>query len=161
MLVKTLRFVSLLCAALVMGLTITHDLEIPGKQQLSGAEWIQVQHTFYGGFAIVGGVGETLGLLSAGVLVYLLREQRSAMILTLIAALCFAGTLVVFAFGNQPINVQVATWTPRNLPANWRQARDAWDAFHAASSGLATLAFITLLVAILRDVPLRRSEKNL
>jgi hypothetical protein len=32
MLVKALRFVSLLCAALALGLTLTHDLEIPGKQ---------------------------------------------------------------------------------------------------------------------------------
>ncbi len=38
MLVKMTRFVSLCCAALALGLTLTHDLEIPGKQQLSGAE---------------------------------------------------------------------------------------------------------------------------
>ena len=54
MLVKTFRFVSLLCAALALGLTLTHDLEIPGKQLLSGADWLIVQQTFYGGFAIVG-----------------------------------------------------------------------------------------------------------
>ncbi len=157
MVLKTLRFVSLLCAALVMGLTVTHDLEIPGKQQLSGAEWIQIQHTFYSGFAVVGGVGETLGLISTGVLCYLLRRRRTDFVLTFIAALCFAGTPAVFAFGNQPINQQVATWTPQTLPATWHQARDAWDAFHAATSGLATLAFITLLIAILRDTGKRRT----
>jgi peptidoglycan/LPS O-acetylase OafA/YrhL len=153
MLLKTLRFVSLLCAALAFGLTLTHDLEIPGKQMLSGAEWLAVQHTFYGGFAIVGGVAEILGLISAGALLFLLRERRTAFVLTLIAALSFAGMLAVFAFGNNPINQQVMTWTPATLPADWQQARDAWDSFHAISSGLAGLAFITLLIATLRDTP--------
>src|SRR5712691_5748456 len=100
MLVKTLRFLSFVCAALVLGLTLTHDLEIPGKQLLSGAEWLTVQQTFYGGFAMVGGMAEILGLLSTGFLLFLLRKQRVALGLTLVAALCFVGMLALFAFGN-------------------------------------------------------------
>jgi hypothetical protein len=153
MLLKTLWFISLLCAALAFGLTLTHDLEIPGKQMLSGAEWLTVQHTFYGGYAIVGGVAEVLGLISTALLLFWLARRRSAFVLTVIAALSFAGMLAVFAFGNNPINQQVMTWTPATLPANWQQLRDAWDTFHAISSGLAALAFTTLLVALLRDVP--------
>ena len=38
MLVKALRFVSLVCAALAWGLTLTHDLEIAGKHSLDGPE---------------------------------------------------------------------------------------------------------------------------
>lgn len=160
MVLKTVYFVSLLCAALVMGLTVTHDLEIPAKQMLSGSEWLQVQHTFYGGFAIVGGIGEVLGLISAGVLSYLLRKQRTSFILALVAVLGFAGTLAMFAVGNQPINQQVAVWTPQTLPSNWRQARDAWDTFHAISSVLATLAFITLLITALGDSRYRRGARG-
>ena len=62
MVLKCLRFVSLVCAALAMGVTIAHDLEIPGKDLLSGPEWLTVQNTFYGGFALVGGITEVLGL---------------------------------------------------------------------------------------------------
>jgi hypothetical protein len=151
MLVKTLRFLSLVCAALVLGLTLTHDLEIPGKHLLSGAEWLQVQHTFYGGFAIVGGITEILGLLSTAQLAFLLGGRRTALILTLIAALCFVGMLALFAFGNNPLNQQIAFWTPTTLPANWRAVRDAWDSFHAASSGLSALSFMCLLIAVLCD----------
>jgi hypothetical protein len=151
--IKTLRFISLICAALVLGLTLTHDLEIPGKHMLSGAEWLNVQHTFYGGFAIVGGAAEILGLLSTALLAYLLRGRRTAMTLTLVAALCFAGTIALFAFGNNPLNQQIATWTPATLPANWRAVRDAWDSFHAASSGLSALSLVCLLIAVLRDIP--------
>lgn len=152
-LLKTILFVSVLCAALVLGLTVTHDLEIPGKQQLSGAEWLTVQHTFYGGFALVGGVAEVLGLICALALLWLLRQQRAAFVLALIAALSFAAMLALFAFGNNPINQQVAVWTPQTLPANWREARDAWDGFHAASSGFAALALVTLLLVLLWKTP--------
>jgi hypothetical protein len=75
MLVKSLRFVSLLCAALALGITVTHDLEIAGKRTLSGAEWLAVQHGLYGGFAIVGGTAEILGLISTVALLVLLRKN--------------------------------------------------------------------------------------
>ena len=153
MLLKTTRFVSLFCAALALGLTVTHDLEIPGKQMLSGVEWLSVQQTFYGGFAIVGGIAEVLGLISAGMLLFLLRERQAAFALTVVAALSFVGMLALFAFGNNPLNQQIMAWTPATLPANWRETRDAWDTFHAISSAFAAVALIALLVAMLRETP--------
>src|SRR5690242_21812438 len=116
MLVKIVRFVSLICAVLAFGLTLAHDLEIPGKEQLSGAEWWRVQQSFYGGFAVVGGVAEVFGLISSGLLAYLLRKQRAGFILALVAVVAFAGMLVLFASGNNPLNVQVASWRPEALP---------------------------------------------
>jgi hypothetical protein len=109
MLLKTTRFVSLLCAALVLGLTLTHDLEIPGKRMLSGTDWLSVQQTFYGGFAIIGGIAEVLGLISTGVLLYLLRKRRIAFALTLVATISFVGMLALFAFGNNPLNQQIGS----------------------------------------------------
>jgi hypothetical protein len=87
MLVKALRFVSLSCAALALGLALTHDLEVPGKHSLDGSEWLNVQHTFYGRFAVGGGIAEVLGLISTGVLLVLLRGKRTSFILTLLAAI--------------------------------------------------------------------------
>src|SRR5260370_41121404 len=130
MLVNKLGFLSLVCAALVLGLALTHDLEIPGKQRLSGAEWLTVHQTFYGGFAIVGGMAEILGLLSTGLLLFLLRKQQVALALTLVAALCMA-----------------------SMPATWQQIRNAWDSFHAASSVLAALSLVSLLIALLHETP--------
>jgi ribose/xylose/arabinose/galactoside ABC-type transport system permease subunit len=160
MLLKTTRFVSLFCAALALGLTLAHDLEIPGKQQLSGADWLVVQHTFYGGFAILGGLAQIVGLISTGYLVFLRRQRGTAFVLTLIATLSFAGMLALFAFGNNPLNQQIATWTPQSLPDNWHQIRDAWDRFHATSSAFAALAFTVLLIALLRETPSSLSSQE-
>lgn len=161
MLLKTLRFLSLICAALVLGLTLTHDLEIPGKHLLSGANWLAIQHTFYGGFAIMGGIAEILGLLSTCLLLLLLRKQRVALALTLIAVLCFAGMLALFAFGNNPLNQQIASWTSATQPATWQQIRNAWDSFHAASSVLAALSLVSLLIALLHDTPSSSRTKEM
>jgi hypothetical protein len=120
---------------------------------LDGAEWLNVQHTFYGGFAIVGGIAEVLGLISTGVLLILLRSQRTSFILTLLAALSFLGMLTLFAFGNNPLNQQIAQWTPETLPAHLQEVRDAWDRFHAISSVLAAVAFTVLVVDVLRQMP--------
>jgi Domain of unknown function (DUF1772) len=150
---RFLRFVAITCAALVLGLTLTHVLEAPGKAQLSGVEWLAVQRTFYGGFAVVGGIAEIVGLLASLVLAYLLRAERIAAGLALLAALCFAGTLLVFAFGNNPLNQQIAGWTPETLPATWPQTRDAWDRAHTISAVFGAIAFFALLVEAL--FPLR------
>ena len=75
---KMIRFVSLICAALAFGLTVAHDLEIPGKEQLRGADRWTVQKIFDKGYAMVGGLAEVLGLIPTGLLVYLQRSRRMA-----------------------------------------------------------------------------------
>ena len=89
-----------------------------------------------------------------------LRGQQPSFILTLLAALSFLGMLALFAFGNNPLNQQIATWTPETLPANWQQVRDAWDRFHVISSVLAALAFTVLLVDLLRQMPSSWQQKH-
>jgi hypothetical protein len=148
---KTLRFVSLTCAAIVLGLTLAHVLEAPGKRQLSGAEWVVVQNTFYPGFAVLGGVGEVAGLLCSGALAMMERHRRFGGVLAAVAAIAFAGTLLSYAFGNRPINDQVAVWTAASLPPDWTSYRDRWDAAHTLAAALSAIAFVTLLVAALAD----------
>jgi hypothetical protein len=106
---RALRFISLTCAALVLGFTLAHVLEAPGKRQLNGAEWTVVQNTFYAGFAVVGGIGEVLGLVSTCALAVLVRHRRGHLLLTAVAALAFLGTLLSFAFGNRPSTTR---WPP-------------------------------------------------
>jgi hypothetical protein len=93
---NVIRFSNLLFAALALGLTLAHALELPGKRTLTGAQWLAVQHTFYGGFATVGGIAEVLGLCSAVLALALLRTGRAARIGTAIAAACFLGMLACY-----------------------------------------------------------------
>lgn len=145
MLVRVLRFVATLCAALVMGLTLSHVLQAPGSLSLDGAKWLAVQHSFYGGFAVIGGAAEIIGLASATAVAIMVRHDRSGRRAAVVAAACFAGTLAAFALGNAPVNAQVATWTAATLPPQWTAARVRWETAHAASAVLSLAATVLLL----------------
>lgn len=82
MLVSVTRFVGIFCAALAFGLTLTTDLKIQVKRVLKGAQWLGVQHSLYGGSAVVGRLAEAIGLISVVYLLDLPRQRRSASILT-------------------------------------------------------------------------------
>ncbi len=135
-------------AALGMGLTVAHVLEIPGKRQLSGPEWLNVQHTFYGGYAIVGGIAEVGGLLASLGILALDRQRGTKSVWPVISALAFARMLGAYFFGNWPLNAQTAIWTPETLPAAWPAVRDRWDTAHTTSAIFSIIAFGSLLVGI-------------
>lgn len=147
-LVRAVLGIALILAVLTLAPLYAHVLEWPGKDALTGPEWLATQQHLYGGYALSGGITETVGLLASVLLAVLLYRagQRQAALLAAVAARCFAGTLLIFALGNNPINVEVASWTPTTLPANWHQARDAWQTFHTLSAGLAAIACALLLV---------------
>jgi hypothetical protein len=146
---RALLFVALICSALVFGLTLTHVLQDPGSRGLNGAEWLRVQHTFYGGFAVVGGIGEIGGLITSGVLGALLavRHNMAGGVRSIIAALCLLGTLLSYFFGNRPVNTLVAGWTPATLPPDWTAYRDMWETAHAISAVLSAAALVLLAVS--------------
>lgn len=148
--VRIVLGVALGLAILTFAPLYAHVLEWPGKDVLTGPEWLATQQHLYGGYALSGGITETLGLLASALLAFFLYRagQRQAAILAAVAALCFLGTLLIFALGNNPINVEVSSWTPTTLPANWRQARDAWQTFHTISAALSTVAVALLLVIL-------------
>jgi hypothetical protein len=142
--VPALRAVAIVCAGLVAGLALAHVLQRPGSSALDGPAWLAVQHTFYGGFAVVGGVGEVVGLLAAGAGLVLARREGEPRRPLALGAAGLAGTLVAYAVGNAPVNARVAAWTPATLPPDWSAWRDRWETAHAVSAGLALLALIAL-----------------
>ena len=154
---RTLRFINILCCALVLRLTLTHVLQAPGSRGLDGASWLMVQHTFYGGFAVVGGIAEIVGLITAATNAVLLRRWPRAAAAPAIAALCLLGTLLAYWFGNRPVNTQVAKWTPATLPADWPTYRDTWETAHAVSAALSAVATVALLLATIWP-PVERDE---
>jgi hypothetical protein len=136
-------------AALGMGLTVAHVLEIPGKRQLTGAEWLTVQHTFYGGYAVAGGISEVGGIVASLGILAIDRRQGTKSVWPVISALAFAGMLAAYWFRNRPLNAEIAAWTPQTLPADWSAVRDRWDTAHSISAIFAAIAFGSLLAGVL------------
>jgi hypothetical protein len=50
---------------------LAHALELPGKMRLPRQEYFAVQHIYYPGFTIGGGIGEVGGFVATALLVFL------------------------------------------------------------------------------------------
>src|SRR3954470_7602210 len=97
MVLKVLRFLSLLLVALTLRLTFCHVMEIPGKLRLSGAEWLTVQHNLYIAFGPALGAWIEVGaILLTWITAFLARERRPAFRWTLAAAVCTSAGLAVW-----------------------------------------------------------------
>ena len=99
---RILRLAGLIACALVVGLTLGHVLQAPRTRGLDGPVWLDVQHTFYGGFAIVGGLSEIVGLAATAAESVLSRRRPRCAVPPAIAALSLLGTLLVYWFVNRP-----------------------------------------------------------
>lgn len=145
---NTIRFLSLLFAALALAPALAHLLELPNKIGLSAEDYLTVQQ-IYRGWALLGIV--VFGaLLSTLLLTILMRGRPKIFVLALTAFLCIVGTQVVFWTFTFPANQATDNWTL--LPENWRQLREQWEYSHAASAGLNFIALVALILSsLVRD----------
>jgi hypothetical protein len=139
---RTLSFIVLLLAALVLATGMAHLLEMPRKMQLTQQSYGAVQY-IYTGWALLGIIQS--GAVVATFLLYL-RSHRSAAILA--ALICLILTLVVFFIWTYPVNRSTQNWSV--LPVTWEALRRQWEYSHAANALLELTAYILLLSGILK-----------
>jgi len=155
MALRTVRFITLLFTALVMGTTLCHTMELPAKMLYDGDLWATVNKSLYWVFAFpVGAIIEMGAILSAIVLSFLVRKHRPAFRLTLIATVCLIVAFFVVWLGFvAPMNAQIEQWKVGALPANWTQVRNQWEYSHATGFVLHLVGFSALLFSVLRETP--------
>ena len=146
---RLLPFLTIAAVMPIFGLAFAHVMELPGKLQLGGADWLTVQQHLYVGFGPFAAVVEPLGILLSWLLAFRLRRQRPAGLLILIAAAAETIGLAVWATVVAPMNTRLNGWTPATLPADWTACRDRWELGHALHAALFALAFGCLLWAAL------------
>lgn len=151
-----------LLIVVVLGLSLAHALEFPGKRRLDEATYRAIQAVYYPGFTIGGLVGEVGGRLALTIMVLSTPPAAAAFrwlaaALTLLAAVHSAHWLVT-----HPVN-RVWLKETRVTPASraffgllsaregdWRRMRDIWEWSHVARAALAMLAFLAMTMAIIR-----------
>ena len=151
MLLRLIRWISLITTAVTLGALTAHTLELPNKFALDGGLWLLVQQQLYRGWGPFIGPFEVAAVVSAWLLLYLVHPRRPVFGMTLFAALLLSGALAIFFFLNAPVNAAFAAWTPATLPADWQAFRLRWEAGHAISFVLVLIALVALLRALFRD----------
>lgn len=156
-LLRCLLFVNLVLITLVFSLAFSHVMELPGKLRLAGPVWLIVQQTVYNSFGPFAAVAEPLGIGLAWILTVLLRHERPAGRLVLLAALFSSAGLIEWFIVVSPMNTRLNSWTPATLPPGWRIIRDRWELGHVGHSILLGVAFCALAWAMM-SVPRRSAQ---
>jgi hypothetical protein len=141
---------SLTLAALLMGTSFAHVLEMPAKLRYDGPLWLQVQHSLYRTYASTGGAIEGAAIIAAAILAYVLRDWRPALIAALAGTACLAiAFLFVWVMVTNRINARTAKWTSDTLPADWERWRRRWEVSHVVRFILHLSGFVLLVLATL------------
>jgi hypothetical protein len=141
----TLRFLSVICTAIVLAGGLAHLFELPNKVRLPADAYLNAQRLYRGwqllGIPLLGALGTTavLALRSAGATYYLIVG----------AALCLALNVVVFFAVTFPVNRKTENWT--RLPADWEALRRRWEYSHAFNAVLAFVALCLLVLSLVRQ----------
>jgi hypothetical protein len=150
MFLKSWTFITLSLAALLMGTSLCHVLEMPAKLQMAGPLWMTLQHTLYRSFASVGGTIEIGAILFAAALAFLVRNTGRGFFLALTATICLAlAFFVVWLLFTNPVNAEVSRWAADAIPADWMRWRRQWEYSHAVRFALHGIAFGALLLSVL------------
>lgn len=148
-LLRFVLFVDLLLITLIFSLAFSHVMELPGKLQLNGPVWLIVQQTLYNSFGPFASVVEPSGIALAWILAVLLRHERPAGRLVLLAAACSSAGLIVWFVVVSPMNARLNRWTPATLPLDWTTVRDRWELGHVGHTILFGVALCALAWAML------------
>jgi hypothetical protein len=144
--IRAAYFFSLLLVGLALGPALGHLLELPNKIGLSAEDYLRVQQN-YRGWALLGFV-VIPEIIATAMLAFALRRRAREFGFALVAFLCVLGAQVDFWAFTYPANVATGQW--HMLPANWESLRTQWEYSHAAGAALNLIAFIALILAVLR-----------
>jgi hypothetical protein len=151
---KTLRFFTLLLAALSLTMESAHVLELPQKLKYDMQMYSAVNGTLYRWYAIVGGSYQVLSILLAVGLAFALRGHGASFRWTAGGAAGLAIAFIIWLAVVQPVNIQVAhalTADPHSGPTIWTQLRGRWEYGHAAGFVAQLFGLSALIISLLVD----------
>lgn len=153
---RTIRFIAIMLAALTLGLGFCHLMQLPAR--MAWDQYLWVGSTVQGGlYAMLGSVGAIIfigAVIALGLHAYFVHEhRRPGFQLALTAALLFALAMLLWWGLVYPANVQLASWVDGEVPPDWTDWRDRWEWGHAVIALVELAGFAALTGSVLADTP--------
>ncbi|MET9046653.1 anthrone oxygenase family protein [Streptomyces sp. NPDC004362] len=147
--VKTVRYTSLLCCAILSGVAVTVLFLELALRQLTGPAYIRVRQVEFGFFTWYIGAVTVPTLVAVVMLVLHARRAHSAVLRpSVVALVLLLLALLVTLVVNGPVNVEESGWNALTPPADWARVRDRWQIDHAVRTVAIVLALGFLGVAV-------------
>ena len=122
-----------------------HFCELANKMAMSQSEYMTVQKIYAGWSSF--GVTIVAALLLTLLHTFMVRRDRTAFLLSLVAFLCLAATQGIFWTFTYPMNVASNQWTV--APADFEAVRRQWEYSHAVNAALTFAALVAITASTL------------
>ena len=129
--ISIVQILMLICLGIILVPAGAHFFELPNKMALAPADYMITQR-IYAGWAWFG-LPIFLSMALLAIHAALVRNDRTAMWLSLIAVVMIAVTQTIFWSFTQPMNELTQNWTV--MPADVEQARQAMGMFPCGERG--------------------------
>lgn len=150
MVLKFTRFVNLFLVGLLAGLLVGVLMVEMALLEVPASVYTAVEKPKHEFFGPIMPPFMILVIASGIVVLSLIRREfkTTTFALTLVGVLCAITLVITTLLVNVPINAEIMdVWSVENPPADWAEARDRWNLFHAIRTILAVTAFFCLLLA--------------
>jgi len=134
---------------------MAHLLELPQRMQFDQQLWVRVTviENIYRFFGTVGAVFEIAAILTAIILVFLVRKHGTTFYWTLGGAIFLVLALVSWIVFVAPMNAEFAKWLTNPIPSNWMRYRDQWEYAHAVNAVIKIIGLSLLTISVLVETP--------
>jgi len=122
-----------------------HFFELANKMAMSQSEYMTVQKIYAGWSSF--GVTIVAALLLTLLHTFMVRRDRTAFLLSLVAFLCLAATQGIFWAFTYPMNVASNQWTV--APSDFEAVRRQWEYSHAVNAALTFAALVAITASTL------------
>ena len=138
---------------------MTHLLELPQRMRFDQQLWVKVTviENIYKLFGSVGAFFEITAILTAMVLVFLVRRRGSTFYWTLGGAILLILAFVSWIMFVAPMNAEFAKWVTNGVPADWTRYRDQWEYAHSANALIKIMRLSFLVISVLVETPKKRA----
>lgn len=151
MLIKTFRFAAIMLAAFSLCLSMTHLLELPQRMKFDQQLWVRVTvfENLYALFGSIGAVFEIGAILTAIVLIFLVRGRGTTFYWTLGGALFLVAAFISWILFVNSANAELTRWLTNPVPPDWTRTRDQWEYAHAVNAFIKIVGLGLLVISVL------------
>jgi energy-coupling factor transporter transmembrane protein EcfT len=150
---------TLMLASFSLSLSMTHLLELPQRMRFGQQLWVEVTvfENLYKLFGSVGAVFEITAILTAIVLVFLVRKCGPTFYWTLGGAMLLVLAFISWIMFVAPMNAEFAKWLTNPIPADWTRYRDQWEIAHAVNAVIKIMGLSLLVISALVETSKQRA----
>lgn len=140
---------SLLLVALTMGLEFAHTLELGPKLHYPPELYLRLNTSLYAWFGPpLGAAINTGAIVVTGVLVWLVRRQRAARLLTSASLVLQLAAFANYFARVEPVNGRFRALAPGQVPPDFGALRTQWEYGHAVGFALFVVAFLLVVISL-------------